>query len=319
MIEASVVYRSIIRLTETRDVQNVNLVFQEILQTLINGPIALYMLKRIGRENRFELASEQNPFGDEIENLLALFNPQQGVRAEIPKDLRPFPLASVNGLHAVLVVDRKAKIQDEVFLNFLISVYCNQFNLVEMSSYDALTGLMNRGEFDKKIYQLMAQKNESSRASDQDAGTSALAILDIDNFKQVNDKYGHLYGDEVLLLLGRQLQKHFRDEDWLFRYGGEEFAIVLRNVTPEQSALIFERARKGIEEFIFPQVGQITVSIGFTSLSGMEVVSACIAKADSALYYSKNNGRNQVHCYQNLVEAGELTENAELTGEISLF
>ena len=319
MIEPSVVYRSIIRLTETRDVQNVNLVFQEILQTLIDGPVALYMLKRIGRENRFELASEQSPFGDEVENLLALFNPQQGVRAEIPKDLRPFPLASVNGLHAVLVIDRKAKIQDEVFLNFLISVYCNQFNLVEMSSYDALTGLMNRGEFDKKIYQLMAHKNEASRATDQEAGSSALAILDIDNFKQVNDKYGHLYGDEVLLLLGRQLQKHFRDEDWLFRYGGEEFAVILRNVTPEQSASIFERARKGIEEFIFPQVGQVTVSIGFTSLSGLEVVSACIAKADSALYYSKHSGRNQVRCYQDLVASGELTENTEFTGEISLF
>ncbi|WP_284380800.1 GGDEF domain-containing protein [Litoribrevibacter albus] len=310
-------YRSVIRLTETRDIQSVNTTFLDILNSVIHGRFVLYVLQGIGRENRFVLSSEVNPFGPDAESILALFNPKAETRPSLPKDLRPFPLASVNGLHAVLIVDRKAQIQDEVFLNFIITVYCNQFNLVEACSYDALTGLMNRGEFDKKLYQLLDNHGQSNRRNE--AVNSCLALLDVDHFKQINDRFGHLYGDEVLLLLGQQLPKVFREDDWLFRYGGEEFAIILRGVTEDQCEAILERARSAIEAYCFPQVGKVTVSIGYTYVDQIETSSGLISQADAALYYAKSNGRNQVQRYQALIDQGALEKGSEVVGDIDLF
>jgi diguanylate cyclase (GGDEF)-like protein len=142
--------------------------------------------------------------------------------------------------------------------------------------------------------------------------------MDIDHFKQVNDEYGHLYGDEVLLLFSRLMTKSFRHYDLLFRYGGEEFVVVLNNTDLETALTILERFRITIENYNFPQIGRKTISIGVTEISDQTMLSNVIDRADKALYYAKKNGRNQVCCYEKLVGAG-LISNKTATEDIELF
>ena len=132
-----------------------------------------------------------------------------------------------------------------------------------------------------------------------------LAVIDIDHFKRVNDRFGHLYGDEVLLLIANLLRTSFRTQDRIFRFGGEEFVVLLRSTTLADARNIFDRFRSNVENYPFPQVGQVTVSIGFANISQQTPV-VILGHADQALYYAKTHGRNQVCHYDELVASGEL-------------
>ena len=129
-----------------------------------------------------------------------------------------------------------------------------------------------------------------------------LAVMDIDFFKRVNDNFGHLIGDEVLLLMARLMRTNFRFHDQLYRFGGEEFVILMRCASPEASGKVLERFRRMVEEHVFPQVGYITVSVGYTMLRNDDTPGAAFDRADKAVYYAKAHGRNQVVSYQELVE-----------------
>lgn len=320
MLDTTVAFRAFIRLSETREVEEISSVCADVLREIILGDFALYIVREGGRSALFELASGFDPFGEKSQDLLALFNNKStGIKGLYCGEIRPIPVATGHGLHAVLLLERKAKIQDEVFLNAFLSIYANQFFLVKSSSHDALTGLMNRGEFDEKLYKLLEQQAHHQRNDDQNQNSACLGVIDIDHFKQVNDRFGHVYGDEVLLLVAQQMTKTFREDDWLFRYGGEEFTVILRNVTEAQCVAIFERVRKAVEAFHFPQVGALTVSIGYTRMHKALSAGQLIGEADSALYYAKKHGRNQLHCYQKLVNQGELHVAKEPAGEVELF
>jgi diguanylate cyclase (GGDEF)-like protein len=206
-------------------------------------------------------------------------------------------------------------------LGKLLQVYGNQTLMLSRSELDPLTGLYNRQTFDERIRRVLQRAARQRRAADgSGAASTCFALFDVDHFKQVNDQYGHLYGDEVLTLLARLMMKSFRHEDLLFRYGGEEFAVVLANATLEIAASALERFRATVEAFTFPQIGRKTVSIGFTALgvdgSGVEQAVMC---ADKALYYAKHNGRNQSHCYELLVAEGKLEAVTQATGTVELF
>ena len=127
-------------------------------------------------------------------------------------------------------------------------------------------------------------------------------MLDIDHFKSVNDNMGHLYGDEVLLLLAQQMTESFREHDLLFRYGGEEFAMVLMDISMEQAQQSLQRFRKKIAAYDFPNVDQVTISIGFTRFDKDLQLDELVSQANNALYYCKTTTRNAVHSYQELVE-----------------
>jgi diguanylate cyclase (GGDEF)-like protein len=111
-----------------------------------------------------------------------------------------------------------------------------------------------------------------------------------------------LYGDEVLLLFSQMMEKHFRYNDFLFRFGGEEFVVILNLVDQENAEWVFERFRQRIGEFEFPTVGRVTVSIGVTHIDSAIMPSTILDRADKALYYAKSNGRNQVVIYENTAE-----------------
>lgn len=196
----------------------------------------------------------------------------------------------------------------------ILSVYRNYQNLLDYSERDSLTGLLNRKTFDEKFSKMVSstpisdnklQNEDERRQQNNNVKAQWLAVVDIDHFKRVNDQFGHLYGDEVLILVANLLRSSFRSQDRVFRFGGEEFVILLRSTTLEDARRIFERFRANVEKHDFPQVGQVTVSLGFSSIS-KETPVVILGHADQALYYAKTHGRNQVCYYDELVSSGLL-------------
>jgi diguanylate cyclase (GGDEF)-like protein len=194
----------------------------------------------------------------------------------------------------------------------ILCVYRNYQNILDYSERDSLTGLLNRKTFDEKFSKLLScgalegshQDHEERRHQTTGSG-QWLAVVDIDHFKRVNDQFGHLYGDEVLILVANLLRSSFRAQDRVFRFGGEEFVVLLRSTTLEDARKIFERFRINVEKHDFPQVGTVTVSVGFASISSESPV-VILGHADQALYYAKANGRNRVCYYDELVKTGQL-------------
>ncbi|HQQ69369.1 MAG TPA: GGDEF domain-containing protein [Alicycliphilus sp.] len=194
-------------------------------------------------------------------------------------------------------------------------VYQNYQSLLDYSERDALTGLLNRKTFEEQF----ARQTDSAAAGDDGADHPRqwLAVIDIDHFKLVNDRFGHLFGDEVLILVANRLRTLFRSQDRVFRFGGEEFVLLLRSVTLPQARAALERLRAAIEAHEFPQIGHITVSIGFAATQRGSPVEI-LGRADQALYYVKEHGRNQVCFYDDLVRDGALQAKVS-HDEVELF
>jgi len=155
---------------------------------------------------------------------------------------------------------------------------------------DQLTGLNNRTSFSQS---LQHEWNLSQRYSTP----FALLMLDIDHFKKINDTHGHMMGDEALKAVAKSIKETIRDSDVAFRYGGEEFVILLNNTGEPGSSLLAERIRKNIASLVIP-VGdsslQLTVSLGTAILTDNETGEALLKRADDALYHAKDGGRNRV-------------------------
>ncbi|MBC7499880.1 MAG: GGDEF domain-containing protein [Herminiimonas sp.] len=208
----------------------------------------------------------------------------------------------------------------------ILSVYRNYQNLLDYSERDSLTGLFNRKTFDEKFSRMVASSlTETASPPDEPERRHAstlreqwLGVVDIDHFKRVNDQFGHLYGDEVLILVANILRASFRSQDRVFRFGGEEFVILLRSTTLDDTLKIFERFRRNIENHEFPQVGRVTISLGFASIS-KETPVVILGHADQALYYAKENGRNQVCNYDELISAGKLQAEVPLESDVEFF
>ncbi len=195
----------------------------------------------------------------------------------------------------------------------ILNVYRNFQSLLDYSERDSLTGLLNRKTFDEKFSKMTAyiappescEQDDGERRSSDDVREHWMAMVDIDHFKRINDTFGHLYGDEVLILVANLLRASFRAQDRIFRFGGEEFMILLRSATLEDAQRIFERFRASVEQYKFPQVGRVTVSLGFVKIWAQTPV-VLLGHADQALYYAKTHGRNQVCHYEDLIARGLL-------------
>lgn len=165
-----------------------------------------------------------------------------------------------------------------------------------LSVTDGLTGLYNRRHFEHNL------EREFLRTKRYPSDLS-LAIIDIDHFKNVNDTYGHQFGDFVLKEISDIIFDSFRKTDMIYRYGGEELAIILPE-TPLDGALIpLERLRIKISEHLFSynnQEAHVTISIGASyNFEGMKIQEELVETADKALYNAKQNGRNKVVAYSN--------------------
>jgi len=206
-------------------------------------------------------------------------------------------------------------------------IYGNYIALLNESERDKLTGLYNRRSFEQRLRRLLkverqrarAVRADEKRAGDIGAGqTIYLAILDIDHFKRINDTYGHVYGDEVILMLAQQMRASFRQGDALFRFGGEEFVMLIAVDNADAAQRTLDRFREFVANHAFPQVGHVTVSIGFAQIGESDYPEIVLDRADKALYYAKQNGRNSTHGYEALTERGELAGPVAL-GSIDLF
>ncbi len=189
----------------------------------------------------------------------------------------------------------------------VVEIYGNLVRLMDSRERDALTGLLNRQTF-ATLFELAAERNAGS---DQEM---ALAVLDIDHFKKVNDTFGHLYGDEVLIHFARLMERTFRYTDDLFRFGGEEFVVLLSNTGQRGARTALERFRRMIEDYAFPGVGNITVSIGFVDCTPGVLPTTLVDRADQALYFAKDNGRNQVVDFADIA-----ADEADESGAVQLF
>ena len=207
--------------------------------------------------------------------------------------------------HFVLLVKSSDpdKLIEEDYLQFLFHFYCHQLQMLQGTYRDALTGLYNRRAFNEKIAHLLDRSDNHQRRAIS-FSPAIYVMLDIDHFKRINDSQGHLFGDEVLLLLAQQMTESFRENDLLFRYGGEEFAMVLMDIEADQAQQTLDRFREKIASYDFPGVDQVTVSIGYNLFDNQLSMDQLIGQADAALYHCKTTTRNAVHSYHDLVEKG---------------
>lgn len=226
----------------------------------------------------------------------------------------------------------------------ILKIFQNFQSLLDYSEHDTLTGLLNRKTFDDSFFKVaIASQTESVQFTDSVQLTQHvsnvianlpnavetpraihvrprvfLGVIDIDHFKSVNDTYGHLIGDEILLLLSRIMRNTFRYADRLYRFGGEEFLVMMQCASEQEAASAFERLRANTQAYAFPQVGSITISVGFTEVASTDSPNTAFERADKALYYAKKNGRNQVHSHEELVSTSAIAVE-EKVGEVELF
>jgi diguanylate cyclase (GGDEF)-like protein len=217
-----------------------------------------------------------------------------------------------------VITDAPMRARDASLVQGMLRVLKNQLALLDYGERDTLTGLLNRKTFEARFSKL----GKGPRTVRDKPGAmglpSWLGLLDIDHFKSINDRYGHLFGDEVLLLVSQIMKRTLRGSDLLFRFGGEEFLIVLERVDESGAQTAFGRLRAAVEGYVFPQAGSVTISLGYTSIGAEDVPTTCVERADAALYYAKRNGRNNVRCYETLLAAGEVTGQSE-SSDVELF
>lgn len=244
-----------------------------------------------------------------------------------------YPAFDAHGaIFAVLLIstDLVPSNGDQRLIYGLLRVYSNYLVLIEKTQKDKLTGLYNRETLDDEITKILVRQaphfnEEMSSPNDSRRRVFAvkywLGVIDIDNFKTINDNFGHLYGDEVIILVARLMTSGvIRDDDLVYRYGGEEFVVVLKAPNEEDAMRTFERIREMVATHDFPQINQVTISIGFVEIFSQSSPADVIGEADEALYYAKGNGRNQVHSYSHLLSEGKVKPISQVVhGDIELF
>ena len=160
------------------------------------------------------------------------------------------------------------------------------------ATIDALTGLRNRGWMDRNFPRMMARCGEKDKAF-------CVLMIDIDNFKRLNDTWRHVCGDQALVAVAEALLNNVRPEDLLARYGGEEFVVGLPNTDADDAFVVGERLRRAIEFLPLSfrhgeKLPHVTVSIGIGCMQPWQTMTELISVADEALYRAKDAGRNRV-------------------------
>jgi len=206
-------------------------------------------------------------------------------------------------IHGILVL-----INDQVPLSMLLDTYFS-FSLITVILYfyawmsetyrdvwsslartDSLTGIMNRPAFEEVL------SKEITRSRRYRMPIS-LILFDIDDFKALNDKYGHLFGDKILKRITSVVKESIRGTDIFARWGGEEFVVLLPNTTITETLSVAEKLRKKIQSVGMGTKAPVTASFGVTEVEDGDDAFRVILKADKALYIAKTNGKNRVEVF----------------------
>jgi diguanylate cyclase (GGDEF)-like protein len=239
-----------------------------------------------------------------------------------------FPVATESEANGLVEI-RTAQVmtpEAERLVHSILRIYRNFQDLLDYSERDTLTGLLNRKSFDETFLKVtgmraglpLQRSDAGGRRGAEQEHRYWIGVTDIDHFKKVNDEHGHLIGDEVLVLVARIMRNSFRHQDRLYRFGGEEFVVMIRCAGEEAAEMVFERFRANMARFAFPQAGHVTVSIGFTEVFGGDTPAAAFERADKAVYRAKEAGRNRVCGYADLLRNG-LVSPVRGAGDVELF
>lgn len=320
---------SVVTLTEQRDeLTLLRSLFKATLEMLPGVEAALVWLvprKETGewvKDETCPLLESMFPIPDWLLAEVASLNAEAPMR-QFDRDGQSYLISSLGILEgrrkAIVIRQLEWTPTDLRTAQGMIKIHANYAKLLFDSERDTLTGLYNRKKMEQKMSELLSARISGfNREQDKDKG-DYLAVFDIDHFKRVNDNYGHLIGDEVLLIFSGLVRNALRDVDWVFRYGGEEFVALIKGVSPQVIGVILERIRVKVQDHPFPQVGQITVSTGYTPIIDQVLPPHVFEEADKALYYAKEHGRNQVCAYRELLSRGELKQEEHISGSVELF
>jgi len=345
----SKILQSVIEITQQRDLDSLEYSLVATLAELVPA-IGISILKAV-TENNTTCAEEvvrltinkdnDEPYSWSVESIIIMPN-EHFTNCLKTKDVASFkhedgytrhmfPIVEDSHVVGCLIIDSTEDLSPHITLiSGFAKVYQNYMVVFNESERDKLTGLFNRRTFDNKLLKLFKNqqhRNEqyvsSSKIDDRrhhherDA-QSWLIITDIDHFKRVNDTYGHVYGDEVILTISQKMKSCFRHSDLLFRIGGEEFVILLEPVSARMAETLIDRFRKTIAEHEFAEIGTVTVSAGYACIGEKDYPPAVLEYADKALYYAKEHGRNCSYNYERLVENGKIIPPKK-GGSVDLF
>ncbi len=195
-----------------------------------------------------------------------------------------------NNKNSFFISISKIKDEDELYLISLTNITNmrkNQLEITKKAFYDELTGIYNRSKFNEVL-------SETIEESKNNNITFSCIILDIDDFKNFNDTYGHLIGDEILILMAKTINTHIRENDFFARWGGEEFILLLSNTSLEKALIITEKLRKLVENISHDTADNISASFGVTQFQNDDDTKSIFQRCDKALYIAKENGKNCV-------------------------
>ena len=220
-------------------------------------------------------------------------------------------LASAGEVRYLLEMEGAGRIDASSDLPALAVIASRYYERLLDFETDPLTRLYNRRAFHSHVEVVLRRAH---------GGARYVAKVDSDHFKRVNDRLGHLYGDEILVRFGALLRDTLREGDFVYRFGGEEFVVVFEIEREADPARTLERLREAVQRYDFPGVGEVTVSIGYARVwaGGSTPAATLIDRADQALYFAKGHGRNQVHCWEALVAEGSL-KLAAPAADVTLF
>ena len=195
----------------------------------------------------------------------------KGKHITVGQDTFMVDVAQIDATHRLFTLTRVTDIYEE------------KKNLETEVEYDTLTGLMRKKYFDQKLQKLF-----------DDHISFALVVVDIDNFKNINDRFGHQVGDEVLQIFATLLKENLRSEDLIARWGGEEFLFAIQTEDIDTAIERVETIRKVIASYPFKMVGDVTASFGVGWREEEDDLDTLLQRADKALYQAKHGGKNQV-------------------------
>lgn len=240
------------------------------------------------------LESADRNAGDYVENLMTTVN-------HVPNDVAPTAIrvlvqSILDETHQMIEINQG--LRDQLQHSSLhINALSEELGEVrKQASTDQLTGLGNRAHFESRL------SEEIENAREKNTPLSLL-MIDIDHFKNFNDQYGHLVGDQVLRVVGQTLRKSVKGQDTPARFGGEEFVVLLPNTKAEAAVVLAENIRCAISQRNLRNratgatFGKISVSLGVSELRGSDAPSDIVKRADLALYAAKNSGRDRVELF----------------------
>ena len=216
----------------------------------------------------------------------------------------------VEGINWVTKIDKMQNIKVEMHNGNLKQVFYMQVSKIRKDRYQVTFYNISRVIAEKEAITKVAQKDELTQIYNRTKFNSMLSLalrnaeiynepftiilFDIDHFKEVNDKYGHNVGDQVLIQLASLIKSQLRNQDTFARWGGEEFIILSESAVQNDAYILAERLRETIKTFPFDVIGNLTCSFGLSQCENNDTATSLLKRADDALYKAKESGRNKV-------------------------